>query len=383
MRPARAAAGPDRRLDARLRRPTPQPTNDPTATPGSDRDADPNGTPDPDATPAPTATATPAPTATPQPTPAPTADPGNGGSTGPSVGILVSRAEIAALPTTGAAWTNLKSWADAAAGTPDIQNQDEDNDIHVLAKALVYARTGIASYRAGVLTNLKAAVGIEAGGRTLALGRNLPGYVIAADLIDLTATTRPSTASTFRPWLRQLLTENRCGHDPHLDRREPPEQLGHACRGGSRRRSPATSATAPSWPGPPRSSTAGSAIAASYAGFSFGDTSWQCNPSAPVGINPKRLLRRAAIVLDGALPDDMRRGGVFQWPPTFTDYAWEAMQGATPRGGHPRPGRLSGLRLERPGDPSGRQLPVRPGELGARPATTSWQPWMLEPLLRD
>ena len=141
----------------------------------------------PTATPtdAPTATPTDAPTSTPASTPAPTSDPSGTGPKAPSVGILVSQAELAALPTSGTAWNNLKSWADGAAGTPDIQDQNEDNDIHVLAKALVYARTGIASYRAGVLSNLKAAVGSETGGRTLALGRNLPGYVIAADLIDL------------------------------------------------------------------------------------------------------------------------------------------------------------------------------------------------------
>jgi hypothetical protein len=32
--------------------------------------------------------------------------------------------------------------------------------------------------------------------------------------------------------------------------------------------------------------------------------------------------------IDGALPDDMRRGGSFTWPPNHTAYAWEAMQGA-------------------------------------------------------
>ena len=33
-------------------------------------------------------------------------------------------------------------------------------------------------------------------------------------------------------------------------------------------------------------------------------------------------------MLDGALPDDMRRGGSFQWPPVATGYPWEALQGA-------------------------------------------------------
>jgi hypothetical protein len=32
--------------------------------------------------------------------------------------------------------------------------------------------------------------------------------------------------------------------------------------------------------------------------------------------------------IDGVLPDDMRRGGGFQWPPKETGYPWEALQGA-------------------------------------------------------
>ena len=32
--------------------------------------------------------------------------------------------------------------------------------------------------------------------------------------------------------------------------------------------------------------------------------------------------------MDGALPDDMRRGCSFRIPPCHTDYGWEALQGA-------------------------------------------------------
>ncbi len=64
-----------------------------------------------------------------------------------------------------------------------------------------------------------------------------------------------------------------------------------------------------------------------YAGFSYGDVSWQCDPAKPVGVNPSGCTRNG-IVIDGALPDDMRRGGGLQWPPAPTGYAWEAMQGA-------------------------------------------------------
>jgi hypothetical protein len=63
-----------------------------------------------------------------------------------------------------------------------------------------------------------------------------------------------------------------------------------------------------------------------YTGFDFGDASWQADPSAPVPINPAGATKDG-FSIDGALPDDMRRGCAFQVPPCPTFYAWEAMQG--------------------------------------------------------
>ena len=64
-----------------------------------------------------------------------------------------------------------------------------------------------------------------------------------------------------------------------------------------------------------------------YAGFQFGDLSYQADPGAPVGVNPAGAAKQG-VSIDGALPDDMRRGCAFQPQPCPTDYAWEAMQGA-------------------------------------------------------
>ncbi|HET8778138.1 MAG TPA: hypothetical protein VFN76_10795, partial [Candidatus Limnocylindria bacterium] len=76
--------------------------------------------------------------ATPAPTVSSTSyDPRAGGDF-----ILVSRARLAALPTSGAAWDSLKRTADAAAGSPNLADNSQDNNVKVLAKALVYARTG-------------------------------------------------------------------------------------------------------------------------------------------------------------------------------------------------------------------------------------------------
>jgi hypothetical protein len=92
-------------------------------------------------------------------------------------GIWLSPEEIMELPMEGAAWEQLKEQADADAGMPDLSDQDQMNNVHVLAKALVFARTGTESYRTEVRSQLEDAIDTELGGRTLALGRELAAYV--------------------------------------------------------------------------------------------------------------------------------------------------------------------------------------------------------------
>jgi len=53
---------------------------------------------------------------------------------------------------------------------------------------------------------IMSAIGTESGGRTLAVGRNLSGYVIAADLIDL-KTFSPADDTEFRNWLGPMRTK--------------------------------------------------------------------------------------------------------------------------------------------------------------------------------
>ena len=83
---------------------------------------------------------------------------------------------------------------------------DQDNNVEVLAKALVYARTGDSKYRADVIANLKAAIGTE-GGSALALAREAAAYALAADFIGLAQADPQFDSGTFRPWLRSLAHE--------------------------------------------------------------------------------------------------------------------------------------------------------------------------------
>lgn len=101
----------------------------------------------------------------------------------------------------GPAWSELKAAADGKLGKPEIADQDSNHDVRTLAVALAYARTGEPGYRAKAAGAVLAAIpGTEQGDRTLALGRNLIAYIIAADLIDLKGYD-PAGEQRFREWL--------------------------------------------------------------------------------------------------------------------------------------------------------------------------------------
>ncbi|MDP9484033.1 MAG: alginate lyase family protein [Chloroflexota bacterium] len=271
----------------------------------------------PSASPTPTGS----PTAVPSPTksipPLPTFD-------GPH--LVATSAELRARPMTGPAWRALKDWS-GRSGRPDISDQSNQADLVVLAKALVYGRTHSPGLRKQALTMIRAAVGTERGGRTLALGRNLPGYVIAADIIDLPRYDPAFDRDVFRPWLTSLLSEDLDGRTLRSTQEDRPNNWGtHA--------------------GAARAAVAiylGDAVEldrvatvfrgylgdrSAYAEFRYGNRSWQCDQAAPVGVNPVGC-RRAGHSIDGVLPDDQRRAGGFRWPPPKENYVWEALQGVT------------------------------------------------------
>ncbi len=83
-------------------------------------------------------------------------------------GIWTSAGELAILPTKGPAWESLSTAARRSAGIPRIRDKDDKTDTRVLAKALVYARTGERLYRDEVINACMEAIGTERGGKTLA-----------------------------------------------------------------------------------------------------------------------------------------------------------------------------------------------------------------------
>lgn len=239
-------------------------------------------------------------------------------------GIWISKEEIALLPMQGKAWQRLKSQADQPAGTPQVSNQDQDNNVLVLAKALVYARTQEEKYRTEVRAQCMAAIDTEIGGRTLALGRELLAYVIAADLVGL----EPAEDYAFRLWLRRCLTESLVEGGSLVSTHENrPNNWGtHA--GASRAAVAVFLADKDELDRCARVFQGWLGDRSTYAGFNYGDLSWQADAAHPVGINPAGATK-AGESIGGVLPDDMRRGCAFQFPPCPTDYCWEALQGAT------------------------------------------------------
>lgn len=249
-------------------------------------------------------------------------------------GIWISVDEVDSLPKSGPAWDNLKAAAQLPLGRPTIRDKGDNVDVHLLAKALVHLATRRASYREEVIDACMAAIGTEQGGTTLALGRNLVAYVIAADLVRLPK----AKDAIFRAWLRRTLTERHAGRTLQSTHEDRPNNWGtHA---GASRAAVARylgddieldrmARVFKGWLGD----------RASYASFKYGDLWWQFDPENPVGINPKGAMKvvpglRAtngglyAVSIDGLLPDDQRRGGPFEWPPPKENYVYEALQGA-------------------------------------------------------
>jgi hypothetical protein len=238
-------------------------------------------------------------------------------------GIWISRNEISIIPMEGAAWDDLLSQANSQVGTPNLSDQDSPVNVRVMAKALVYARTGDESYRSDVIDSVMAAIGTEAGGRTLALGRELAAYVIAADLVGL-----PSAEDQqFRTWLSSVRTRQLDGRNGITTLLA--SALSDPSNWGCHARASAVAAAL--YLGD-RSQIAELAEAFhDYTGrdgsrFGFKELDWQADPDLPVGINPPGATKLGHSI-DGVIPDDQRRAGAFAWPPPKESYVWESLQG--------------------------------------------------------
>ncbi len=229
----------------------------------------------------------------------------------------------------GAGWTDVLAAAKAASGATSLSNQDSNDSTNVMAAALVYARNGDTTYLAKVkkaITDI-CTKNLESGSRALALGRELIGYVLAADIVQLKNVDADLDAK-WRTKLAYLLTykTSQAGSliDCSLARannwggHSRASWLAAALYLGDKAGADRAVATLKGWMGD----------RAAYAGFTYdqpGWEDWQLDPSKPVGVLPKGAKIQGYDV-DGGQPEELRRVS-FKIPPGFVVYTWEGWQG--------------------------------------------------------
>lgn len=289
--------------------------------------ADPTGSPGTTG-PSSSGIASPNPSAVATDTPVPTASPG---PQDPTDYLLMSRAELAALPTDGPAWEAMLAIADESPGVPDLSDQDVRHGVNTLAAALVYARTGDVRYREHARFAIMDAIGTErvgADNSILALGRQLGAYVLAADFIELDG----ADDERFRAWLDGIRTQVLGGHGRWrslIGTHEDSANNWGAFAGASR--------IAASLYLDDTADVEQAALVlrgflgdqAAWARFQpvEGSTDWACDAHRYTPINPP--CARDGIDLNGAIVRDISRGGGLEWPPGEAGirYTLEAFQG--------------------------------------------------------
>jgi hypothetical protein len=283
--------------------------------------------------------ATGGPAASPSPTPHIVRGPENAAMPG----LWISRDELAALPTDVPAFERLRQAARDGIPREDVSNQDSKGPQRVMAAALVAARLDDAAMRSDVRDAIAALIGTEDGStgghpdrnRPLGIGRNLSGYVIAADIIGLRNYDR-SVDDRFRSWIDRLRTVTvRDADESLVDSQAHDHSNWGAYISASvtavNRYLGDTDATAASadtlrgWLGDPRGSQEWVYDTEKH------DYSWECHyPDVTryLPVNPAGC-ERDGLVIDGIIPVDMQRGGGFQVPPIHTRYPRESLHGRT------------------------------------------------------
>lgn len=117
--------------------------------------------------------------------------------------LLFTSDDVHGLPAEGPAWDALVAAAQQEL-VPALGDQDVTS-APAVAAGLVYARTGEEAYRLRVEEALAQLPGTEEEGRTLSLGRQLAGWVIAADLVGY-------RDPAFLRWLDEVRTSEIGGH---------------------------------------------------------------------------------------------------------------------------------------------------------------------------
>ena len=246
-------------------------------------------------------------------------------------GIWSSRAELALLPMTGPGWNAVLADASKDTSNPDVGNQNDNTNCYVLAAAIVAERLAAAGetdeavrYRKKVVDAVEKIVrdGQPDGSRTLAWGREIGAYVMAADLVGY-------RTEAFENYLKDAADKWICSdrhqtlHEMTLER---PNNWGAMGFG--------TMCAIYTYLGDKNSLQTirdiwmTTIVGPSAKSFRYGaDLSWQADPKNPMVINPAGSSKEG-LSLDGLQPEEMRRGAPFTTQNiTPTGYPFEALQG--------------------------------------------------------
>ncbi len=134
----------------------------------------------------------------------------------PAEGVLVNVDELALLSNSSAEWLELDTWAHKNL-TWDLSDMDSRSDVVALAAALVYARNNDLVMRSKAIQAVNQIQGTEdaVGTDTLAVGRNLFGYIITADILK----QKGVAMTQFDNWLANDVTEQYFQDSPTVTRR--------------------------------------------------------------------------------------------------------------------------------------------------------------------
>ena len=264
-------------------------------------------------------------------------------------GIWVSQSEIMSRPTTGAAWNSILSDAAGSWGTASVSNQDSDHDQYVLAGALVCARTG--QYCDKTRQGLLSAIGTESGARWLAIGRNMLGYTIAADVMRNSGNLTGADLTSVSNWLASFLTRTLASNNSGVQEKLIPFGSGS----NASAQEGAVYAAIAAYTGNSEKleyvwnrfrlyscDRVGNPeqIIDVRTGFNSG-WSFAANIGNACPVNPIGEVKNG-VRIDGAIINDMVRGGSFKFPPGHTTYPWVGLEGYVP----------AALILQRAGYPS-------------------------------
>lgn len=270
-------------------------------------------------------------------------------------GIWLSPEEVRALPVSGTAWENVRSAAYGSWGTPNIADQKLLHSGRTVGGALVYVRNGDSALRTKVRDAIIAAkrtadepeeLNRNTGDpsttlNTLALGRQLGGYVIAADLIDL-ASFDPAADAEFRSWLDAIRTTTL----PLSNSNWPTLVITHEKTANNWGTYAGASRIAASlYLGDDADVTRAASVFRAWLGersyyppdapgqngyfkpTAVWDASWICNLGTWTAVSPACI--KSGIDLNGVPVEDIAQGGGLAMPPGSSGimYTWEALAG--------------------------------------------------------